>query len=547
MSADESGAATAWPQTVIGRFVARRSYRSALLWAVILGSYVASKSIGYAATYPTLKARLQLTATLGNNVGLDALFGAPHHLEQVTGFTAWNALGLMIIVGAVWGLLLATKTFRGEENAGCWELLLAGQTTARRAAANALAGLTVALLVLYVGIAIIFSAIGAMHSVGFGVHAALYFALAAIASAAEFVVIGSLASQLMPTRSRAASLAAGFFAICFLLRAMGDTAQGAHWLVNISPLGWVENLQPLYGARPLWLLPIAGFVLVAAALTIFLAGQRDLGASFFSDTETARPRTALLGTPFAAAVRLTRLATVSWLLAVAVVGLAFGLITKAAAQAFAASLNAQHVVDRLAGTTQATGALTYLGIVFFILMAIMMSYAASAVGAMRSDEAEGYLDNLLVRPVGRLQWLGGRVVIIFVAIVCAGVLDSLCTWAGVAAQHLSVPAHQLWIAGVNAMAPAVLTLGVAIAGFGFVPRLTMPAGYVVIAWSFLVQMASSGINLNHWILDTSVLHHITLAPATSTNWTAVVIVSGIGIVAAILGALRFQVRDLETE
>ncbi len=180
-------------------------------------------------------------------------------------------------------------------------------------------------------------------------------------------------------------------------------------------------------------------------------------------------------------------------------------------------------------------------------MAIMMSYAASAVGAMRSDEAEGYLDNLLVRPVGRMQWLCGRVAIIFAAIVCAGVLASLCAWAGVAIQHVSVPAHQLWIAGVNAMAPAVLTLGVAIAGFGFVPRLTMPAGYVVIAWSFLVQMVSSGINLNHWILDTSVLHHITLAPATSPNWTAVVVVSSVGVVALALGALRFRVRDLETE
>ena len=39
----------------------------------------------------------------------------------------------MIIVGAIWGLLLATRLLRGEEDAGRWELLLAGRTTRRPA------------------------------------------------------------------------------------------------------------------------------------------------------------------------------------------------------------------------------------------------------------------------------------------------------------------------------------------------------------------------------------------------------------------------------
>ena len=46
-----------------------------------------------------------------------------------------------MLLGAVWGLLTSTRLLRGEEDGGRWELLLAGRTTRRRAAAQALAGL----------------------------------------------------------------------------------------------------------------------------------------------------------------------------------------------------------------------------------------------------------------------------------------------------------------------------------------------------------------------------------------------------------------------
>ena len=39
------------------------------------------------------------------------------------------------------GLLTATRLMRREEDSGRWELLLAGQTTRRRAAVQAVAGL----------------------------------------------------------------------------------------------------------------------------------------------------------------------------------------------------------------------------------------------------------------------------------------------------------------------------------------------------------------------------------------------------------------------
>jgi hypothetical protein len=45
----------------------------------------------------------------------------------VAGYTVWKSFMFLIVVGSAWGLLTGTKLLRGEEDAGRWELLLAGR------------------------------------------------------------------------------------------------------------------------------------------------------------------------------------------------------------------------------------------------------------------------------------------------------------------------------------------------------------------------------------------------------------------------------------
>jgi ABC-2 type transport system permease protein len=530
---------------VIARFVARRSFKGAALWGLAFGIIVAAKAIDYAAIYPTPAARAKIAASFSNNVGLNALLGRPHQINTVVGFTTWNALSVTIIIGAIWAFLLATKSLRGEETSGRWELMLTGRNTARQATVSVLAGMGASLAILYVIAGVVFIGVGHVHTVNFSPQAALFLALACTSAAAEFLAVGALASQLMPTRSRAASLAAAVFGLSFMLKAVGD-ASSAAWLLNISPLGWIEKLQPLYGSKPEWLLPIAGFVIVVVGLTVFLAGRRDLGDSLFADKDTAKAHTGLLKSPLGFATRLTRVSSVSWLLGISLLALFYGLLTKAAAQAFNASQKALKVEKGLVhGATTHTGAIVFLGIVFLFIMALIMAYTASAVGALREEEAEGYLDNILVRPVSRLRWLTGRVGLAVVVVALAGILGGVATWAGVATQHVGISFHALLLAGLNTLAPAYFTLGLGILTFGLLPRITTLVVYAVLAWSFLLQLISSGLKLNHWLLDTSIMQHVPLAPAASPNWTAAAILIGLGLLAALLGTAIFRARDLQ--
>lgn len=300
------------PKTVISRFIAKKTFRSAVLWGAVFGIYVASKAAGYAAAYPTASDKLKIATAFGNNIGLSALLGKSAYLTTVSGYVVWNTLMVVTIVGAIWAFLLATKTFRGEEDNGRWELLLSGQTTARKAAANALLGLATSLAALFAVAVVAFIAVGRIHSANFAPGAAVFFALSTVCGAAIFLAVGAFASQLMPTRSRAATLSAAVFGIFFLLRAMADSTR-ARWLLDVSPLGWIERLQPFNASQPIWLLPIGLLVLGLAVLTIFFAGERDLGSSTFADKDSGKPKLRLLNKPLPIAWRLTRNSTLSWL------------------------------------------------------------------------------------------------------------------------------------------------------------------------------------------------------------------------------------------
>jgi ABC-2 type transport system permease protein len=370
--------------------------------------------------------------------------------------------------------------------------------------------------------------------------------VAAVCAPALFLAFGALASQIQPTRVRAAGMTAALFGVAFLLRGIGNAISSAHWLVDISPLGWVEQLRPLTGSHPLWLLPIAGFVVLTSAAAIHLAGKRDLGESIVPDRDSAAPRLGLLQSPLAISWRLSRMQILPWLVGLLVFSTGFSTLTKTASDAIKVSSSAEQVIARLS-QAQHLGTTIFLGMVFLILMTIMLLAVASAINAVREEESEGYLDNLLVRPVSRLRWLGGRIVIILLFILAADLLATLGSWTGSHLAGAGLGLDEMLKAGLNAMAPVVFLVGTGLLAVGYIPRYVSKLLYAIIGWSFLIQILGSIGNINHWILDTSLLHHIALAPAVESNWHVAGRYVGLGLITGVLGVLRFMRRDLQNE
>jgi ABC-2 type transport system permease protein len=158
-----------------------------------------------------------------------------------------RTFGLLIIVGAIWGLLAATRLLRREEDAGRWELFLAGRTARRHATVQAIAGLAAGWVVLWTLAAAFTVASGSRPKVDLSVSASLFYPSAVTVSAAMFLAIGALTSQLGSTRRQANSLGAAAFGLSYLIRMGADSGTGLAWMRWASPLGWVENLRPLTG------------------------------------------------------------------------------------------------------------------------------------------------------------------------------------------------------------------------------------------------------------------------------------------------------------
>jgi len=520
--------------------VASRLWRGALLWGGVFALMVWALVSQFAKEYPTAADRARLVATMGADVGSQAIFGPAHHLDTVAGYTAYHAVGVVGLVIAVWGLLAATRALRGEEQAGRWELLLAGQTTRRRAAAAAIGGLGIGLLTLWAVTAAATLAIGRSADARFSTSASLFMALAAVAATAMFMAVGAFCSQLAATRRHAAALAAGVFGVAYLLRAIAAGNTSLEWLRWASPLGWVDELRPLTGSRPLALLPILATTVVLAGLAIMLAGRRDLGASILPTSDTAPAHTRLLASPLGLAYRLGRGSAAGWIAGLGAGGLILGLSTKTMQDVWANQSGG--IFARLGGSS---GGATYLGLVFLIITLLVATAAAGQVAATREEEAEGYLDHLLARPVARGSWLAGRLAVAAAALVGAGLVTGLLTWVGATSTGADLRLATVLAAGVNVIPAGIFLLGVGTLLHGLAPRFAAPVAYGLVAWSFLVEIVGAALGASRWLLDTSLLHHFARAPAAPVRWDSAAILVAIGLVAAVIGAIAFIRRDLK--
>ena len=531
------------PATVVAALTARKAARSGVLWGYIFGIAVASSEISYVTIYKTAAQRNALAATYGSNKATSALFGPAPQLQTVGGFTVFKISMTLMILGAMWGLLTSTRLLRGEEESGRWDLLVTGQTTRRGATTQALGGLGAGVMTLWLVTAIITVLSGLASSVNIAALPSLYFALALVATAVMFLAVGAVTSQLAATRHRAASWGAAFLGLSYALRLIADAGVGLHGLIWASPLGWVEELEPLTSPQPLVLSPIVAFTAALAAIAVHLAGKRDVGESIVPDRAHSEAHLGLLFGPTGLAIRLLRATVIGWWVAIALSALLYGLIAKSAGATISGSV--EEVFSKLGAS--GTGADAVLGVCFLIEAILIAFVAAGQVTTARSEESGGMLEHFLTRPVSRQSWLGGRLLVALLVLVVSGVVAGVFAWLGAATQHTGLRLTTLLDAGVNLVPPAIVVLGLGVLAFGVRPRATSIVVYGVLGWSLLVVIVGGIGAINHWVLDTSVFHHMASAPAVRPNWEANALMTIIGVSAALLGGFAFSRRDLQGE
>ncbi len=529
------------------RFTARSSTRGAALFGLLLGGMPALQGTAYVATYPDAAARAHFIATLQSTPALGILYGDPHVAATPAGYMVYRCLAFLMLVAGLWGLLNATKLFRGQEEDGRWELLLSGQMGFGTAVFRTMVGWGIAACAAFAVGTLLVAAVGSSKDITVSFMSAAFFTFVVMLIATLFMAIGALTSQLASTRRRATVYGLLPLGIFFALRACVHVVPSTRWLSNVTPFGWAEKAQPIVGTRPLWIVPIILLTLACGFAAIVIATRRDIGDSIIREKDSERPSFRLLGGPTQLAARLNWPQLAAWTAASMGITGIITAITKTAVSSVDGADKLNDALSKLAGGAHNTLALSFIGMGTFFTAIMMLVLVSSGLAAIRHEEAKSYLDNILVRPVSRAKWLTGRVGLLFAALLVMSIATSALTVLIAHSEGIALGGVHFVINSLNILGPVVLALGIGLVLYGLLPRVASVVVYVILLWSFLVDMVGAIAKLNSAVANTSLLHHISLVPAAQPQWGRFVITLASGLILTIIGVYLFSKRDLEVE
>jgi ABC-2 type transport system permease protein len=442
-----------------------------------------------------------------------------------------------VILAGVWGLLASTRLMRGEEEAGRWELVVAGGVSAAGATGAALAALGIWFALAFVVLS------ATLVGLGLAAGDSALLSAGVFGAGIVFGAVGAVTSQLVPVRRRAASLAGIVLGVAVLLRVVADGTANLGWLRGVTPLGWIENVRPFAGSVVVWLVPLvlASGALVMVALR--LATRRDLGAGalWSGDTRTSSDR--WLGSAPGFAARSSLMPIVVWTICVGVLGAVLGLLAVDVA-AFAARSSAfLRIASHFGGIDLGTAA-GFLGLAFSIVVVPVCLFPAFRLQAARDEEATGRIDNILSRAVGRRTWLLSQAGVAFAgaAVVAGG--TAAAAWIGVVSRGAPLGAGRMAVAALNCLPIALLFIGIGLVAFALVPREAPAITLGVIGLTYLLQLIGALANVPRVVLAVSPFHHVAASPAVGVNVAGALTMLALGFACCLVGAELFARRDV---
>jgi ABC-2 type transport system permease protein len=528
--------------TVASRFGARFALswrlvrRGAMLIWLTAAAYMAVEVLVFRNAYPDEASRQRLLE-LSTSTIIRMMQGLPSGADTAGGFAVWDGGWMLMIIVSCWALLTTTRLTRGEEDAGRGELLLSRPVTARQALTTHLATMATASVGVGIAAGLPFIALGE-PVVGAFVWGCGLGAFCAVAAA-----LGALVAQVAEPRRRAASVGLGLLAAAFVLRVVANSADRRIWLLTVAPFGWVERLRAFSDNDWVWIFaPLAAMLLLSAA-ALALCGRRDSGAALLRSASTHRSTVRFLGSASSFGWRLGSGALLAWVLGFGVIAFVFGLMTSALVDFINQDDTYRKMLESM-GMDMSAPAAGYLSYIAVFLALPFAAFLGWRIGAARLEEAEGRLDNLMVRGGVRWRWLTVTALYASLAATVLVAVAATALWAGSQLVDAPVSTFQVIEPMAGTLPLVALFTGIAVLTFGLAPRLTVVVPVTLAVLGYLLDSFGTAL---HWplaVLGLSPFHHLARLPGSPMTATAVLMMTTLGIAAAAAGIAVFARRDL---
>jgi len=528
--------APASPGKAVTALALRQVRRPALVVTVL----AAGMSVLVATTYDNVMAtggQAASLAALAGNPAIRTLFGEPTALDDPGGFTVWRTGTFLAVLIGVWGLLAATRITRGQEDAGHWDLLLAGRVplhgVVRRhvtvlAAATGVAGAAVAVALVAAGT----DPGGAMlHGAGLATLGVF------------FVGVAGLTAQVFPARAVASGGAVAVLGASLLLRMVGDGVSALAWARWLTPFGLLELTRPYDTGRWLPLLVLAAAAVLLVAVVPAAAKRRDLRGGWLAPATGRAPRLALLGSVYGFAVRRTVRPLAGWSAGVAAYFLLIGLIAKSMTDFLAdnprfADLAAQ---AGFAGLGRVEG---YAATLFALLAVPVGVFTAVRIAASAAAETDRLLTPLYAGPVTRRASAGAEMLAAAGGAVVLTLVAGLATWAGTAIVGAGLSLGRALAGCLNVLPVVALCLGAAVFALGVLPRAVAGIGALPAVGGFLLLVLAVDAGAPAWVVKLSPFAHLAAVPDQAPDWAGVAGMMAISVALCVVGVGAYERRDL---
>jgi ABC-2 type transport system permease protein len=207
------------------------------------------------------------------------------------------------------------------------------------------------------------------------------------------------------------------------------------------------------------------------------------------------------------------------------------------------SENVRRQLEKL-GTGSVVTPSGWLGFAFVFVILAVSVFCCMQIGSMREEEAEQRLETLLALPVGRYDWLAGRLVVAAAGAAALGLAAGLLAWAGAAVQGAGVSLPTMLEAGANTLPPAFLFLSLGALAFAAAPRAGTTIAYGVVGLAFVWELFGALLDVPDWLLAVSPFHDVGLVPGEPFEARAASIMLVLAALASVAAGAIFRQRDL---
>lgn len=476
---------------------------------------------------------------LAENPAIRILFGPPLALDSAGGFTVWRTGTPILLLASVWILLATTRITRGDEEAGRWQLLLAGRLRIGDVVGRCLVAVTVSATV--IGAAVVI----ALLATGTGPIGAVIYGVGVAGVALTFATVGLLFAQVLPTRSAAVGAAVAAVGFAQLVRMLADGVPALAWSAWSSPFGLLGRAAPYAHDRVLPLVVLAAYPVVFGVAALLTAGHRDLDGGLVTVATSRAPRTRMLGSVGAFAVRRSLPITAGWAAGIGAYFLLIGAVIASIIDFLTANPRFAELAAA-AGFVGLSSPAGLAGALFSLLSVPTGLYAMSRLSALVSDERARRWTLLFATPVPRNQLAGTEI-----AVTAAGVMV-LHTVAGVAmAAGAAITGGHLGLApalagALNTVPIAWLALGAAALALGWLPSWVGFVGALPVVGGFLWDVLADTVHAPEQLAALSPFKHLSRVPLEPPDWGAVAALTTIAVLLAVSGIAGYRRRDLTT-